>query len=104
MPADTFNVLAEPMRRRILEELLTAERSVNELVHRLDVSQPVVSKHLRVLRESGFVSCATRAQRRIYRIEPEPLRSLDAWLAPYRRLWARRFDALERHLDRQVDA
>jgi DNA-binding transcriptional ArsR family regulator len=104
MPADTFDVLAEPMRRRILEELLAGERSVNELVHELDVSQPVVSKHLRVLRESGFVSCVTRAQRRIYRIEPGPLRSLDAWLRPYRRLWGRHLDALERHLDRQVDA
>jgi predicted transcriptional regulator len=85
MSADAFDVLAEPMRRRILGELLTA-------------------KHLRVLRESGFVSCATRAQKRIYRIEPEPLRSLDAWLKPYRKLWARHLDALERHLDRQVDA
>jgi DNA-binding transcriptional ArsR family regulator len=104
MPADTFDVLAEPMRRRILGELLTSERSVNELVNRLDVSQPVVSKHLRVLRESGFVSCVTRAQKRIYRIEPGPLRSLDAWLKPYRKLWAYHLDALERHLDRRVDA
>jgi DNA-binding transcriptional ArsR family regulator len=104
MPADAFDVLAEPIRRRILDELLTAERSVNELVGRLDVSQPVVSKHLRVLRESGFVSCVTDAQRRIYRIDASPLRTLDAWLVPYRRLWTGHLDALERHLDREADA
>ncbi|MGH9379280.1 MAG: ArsR/SmtB family transcription factor [Thermoanaerobaculia bacterium] len=98
MDGDAFTVLAEPTRRRILDELRVSERSVGELVGRLDLAQPAVSKHLRVLRESGFVSCRTAAQRRIYRIEIRPLRSVDEWLAPYRRLWARHLDALERHL------
>jgi DNA-binding transcriptional ArsR family regulator len=97
--ADAFAVLAEPTRRRILDELRVAERSVSELVGTLDLAQPVVSKHLRVLRDSGLVSCRTAAQQRIYRIEPRQLRSVDAWLAPYRRLWTKHLDALERHLD-----
>ena len=101
MPVDTFAVLAEPTRRRILDHLRGAERSVGQLVDELDVSQPAVSKHLRVLRDAGFVSSRTAAQHRIYRIEPAPFESLDAWLAPYRRLWSTHLDALERHLDRE---
>lgn len=103
MQADAFTVLAEPTRRRILEELRRSERCVGELVGSLDLAQPAVSKHLRVLREAGFVSCRTAAQRRIYRLEPRPLQGLDAWLAPYRRLWTRHLDALERHLDEQEE-
>jgi DNA-binding transcriptional ArsR family regulator len=99
MPVDAFTVLAEPTRRRILDSLRDAERSVGDLVERLGVSQPTVSKHLKVLRAGGFVSSRTEAQRRIYRIEPRPLQALDHWLDPYRRLWARHLDALERHLD-----
>src|SRR5215216_3343913 len=95
----TFDVLAEPTRRRILELLRDSERPVNELVAKLDVSQPGVSKHLRVLREAGLVEVRTDAQRRLYRVRPEPLAEIDAWLEPYRRLWAKRLDQLERHLD-----
>ncbi len=101
MDADAFTVLAEPTRRRILDELRVSERSVGDLVDKLDLAQPAVSKHLKVLRDSGFVSCRTAAQQRIYRIEPRPLRSVDAWLAPYRRLWTKHLDALEKHLDEQ---
>lgn len=96
---DAFAVLAEPTRRRILDVLRTSERSVGELVASVAISQPSMSKHLRVLREAGFVSSRTAAQQRLYRIEPGPLESLDEWLAPYRRLWNRHLDALERHLD-----
>ena len=95
----TFDVLAEPTRRRILDLLREEERPVNALVEQLDTSQPGVSKHLKVLRDAGLVDVRRDAQRRIYRIRPEPLAELDAWLAPYRRLWASRLDALERHLD-----
>lgn len=98
---DTFAVLAEPTRRRILGRLAVGESSVGELVVALEISQPTASKHLRVLREAGLVSCTTAAQRRIYRVEPSPLRALDDWLEPYRRLWTRHLDALERHLDSQ---
>ncbi len=101
MEADAFTVLAEPTRRRILDALRVSERSVGDLVDRLDLAQPAVSKHLKVLRDSGFVSCRTAAQQRIYRIEPRPLRSVDAWLAPYRRLWTKHLDALEKHLAEQ---
>lgn len=101
MPADPFTVLAEPTRRRILDRLRRTDSSVGELVSTLAVAQPAVSKHLRVLREAGFVSCRTAAQQRIYRIEPGPFEELDSWLAPYRRLWTRHLDALERHLDTQ---
>ncbi len=87
------------MRRRILDLLRDDEWPVNELVRRLGISQPGVSKHLRVLREAGLVDVRHDAQRRFYRVRPEPLAEIDAWLAPYRRLWARRLDALERHLD-----
>jgi DNA-binding transcriptional ArsR family regulator len=93
----TFDVLAEPNRRRILELLLTAERPVGDLVEAMAVSQPAVSKHLRVLRQAGLVEVRIAAQRRIYRVRAEPLRALDEWLAPYRRLWASHLDALEGH-------
>jgi DNA-binding transcriptional ArsR family regulator len=101
MDTDTFAVLAEPTRRRILDQLRSRERSVGDLVGALELPQPAVSKHLKVLRDSGLVSCRTAAQQRIYRIEPKPLRAVDAWLAPYRRLWTKHLDALERHLDRR---
>lgn len=97
--ATAFDVLVEPNRRRILDLLLEAERPVGELVDALAVSQPAVSKHLRVLRDAGLVDVRTDAQRRIYRVRPEPLRAVDEWLTPYRRLWAERLDALEHHLD-----
>ena len=100
--ATTFDVLAEPNRRRILDLLAVAERSVGEIVGALDVSQPAVSKHLRVLREAGLVEARGDAQRRIYRLRPEPLRDLDEWLAPYRRLWSSSLDALEDHLDKEA--
>ncbi|WP_230687053.1 ArsR/SmtB family transcription factor [Catellatospora vulcania] len=96
-----FAVLGEASRLRILEHLRGAECSVGELVDRLGMSQPAVSKHLRVLREAGFVSSRIAAQQRIYRIEPEPFAELEHWLAQYRRLWDRHLDALERHLDNQ---
>jgi DNA-binding transcriptional ArsR family regulator len=98
---DTFAVLAEPTRRQILGELCAAESSVGDLVDALSVSQPTMSKHLKVLRDAGFVSCRVSAQRRIYRIEVPPFERLDEWLEPYRRLWTRHLDALERHLDMQ---
>ena len=98
MPA-TFEVLAEPTRRRILDLLRVRERSVGELVAALALSQPGVSKHLRVLREAGLVDVRSDAQRRLYRVRPEPLRAIDEWLEPYRALWASRLDELERHLD-----
>jgi DNA-binding transcriptional ArsR family regulator len=102
MTATTFDVLAEPTRRRILDLLLDRERPVGELVKKLKLSQPGVSKHLRVLREAGLVSVHTEAQRRIYEIRPEPLEEIAEWLEPYRRLWADRLDALERHLDEEA--
>jgi DNA-binding transcriptional ArsR family regulator len=98
---DAMATLAEPTRRRIVEELGSSERSVGELVDALKLSQPTVSKHLRVLRDGGLVSSRVAAQRRIYRVEPAPLQELDRWLAPYRRLWTRHLDALERHLDKE---
>ena len=94
-----FEVLAEPNRRRILDLLRVAERPVGDLVEQLAVSQPAVSKHLRVLREAGLVEVRSDAQRRIYRVRTEPLRAIDEWLEPYRRLWTSRLDDLERHLD-----
>jgi DNA-binding transcriptional ArsR family regulator len=97
--AVSFEVLAEPNRRRILDLLRVADRPVGDLVLELAVSQPAVSKHLRVLREAGFVEVRADGQRRIYRVRTEPLRAIDAWLAPYRRLWESRLDDLERHLD-----
>ncbi len=101
MPVDTLAVIAEPTRRRILDQLRRGESSVGSLVSTLAISQPAVSKHLRVLRDAGFVTCRTAAQQRIYRLEPRPLQQLDAWLAPYRRLWETHLDALEAHLDNE---
>jgi DNA-binding transcriptional ArsR family regulator len=100
----TFEVLAEPHRREILELLRRGERPVGELVDALTLSQPAVSKHLRVLREAGLVSVRGDAQRRLYRLRPEPLRAVDEWLAPYRQMWAASLDDLERHLDTMSDA
>jgi DNA-binding transcriptional ArsR family regulator len=100
LPAMTvFEVLAEPNRRRIMEVLQPRECSVGQLVERLELSQPAVSKHLRVLRDAGLVEVRVDAQRRVYRVRPEPLQAMDEWLAPYRRMWAARLDDLERHLD-----
>ncbi len=99
MTATTFDVLAEPRRRDILDLLRVRERSVGELVEGVSLSQPGVSKHLRVLREAGLVEVRVDAQRRWYRVRPEPLAEIDAWLAPYRRFWTDRLDALEHHLD-----
>ena len=92
-------MLAEPTRRRIVDALRVRESTVGDLVTALGMSQPAVSKHLRVLREAGIVSSRPAAQQRIYRLEPGPFRELDAWLAPYRRLWTAHLEALERHLD-----
>lgn len=94
----TFELLAEPNRRRILDLLRDGERPVGELVDRLSMSQPAVSKHLRVLRDAGLVDVRVDAQRRLYRLRPEPLREVDAWIAPYRQLWEDRLARLERHL------
>jgi DNA-binding transcriptional ArsR family regulator len=101
--ASTFEVLGEPRRREILDLLRAAERPVGELVDRLALTQPAVSKHLKVLRDAGLVEARVDAQRRVYRLRPEPLAELDAWLAPYRRLWGETLDALERHLDAMPD-
>ena len=103
MTATTFEVVAEPTRRRILDLLLERPRLVGELTEHLGLSQPGTSKHLRVLREAGLVSVRQDAQRRWYELRPEPLVELDDWLTPYRRLWAERLDALERHLDQMPD-
>lgn len=96
----TFAIIAEPRRRAILSLLASSELSVGDIEERLRMSQPSVSKHLRVLRDAGFVESRTDAQRRLYRILPEPLMEVDAWLAPFRRVWSVHVDALERHLDR----
>jgi DNA-binding transcriptional ArsR family regulator len=98
-----FEVLAEPSRRHILDLLGATECSVGELVERLELSQPAVSKHLRILREAGLVEVRVDAQRRLYRVRPEPLRAIDDWLRPYRRLWAASLDDLERHLDAMAE-
>jgi DNA-binding transcriptional ArsR family regulator len=92
-------VIAEPHRRRVLDLLLERERAVGELVDDLGISQPGVSKHLRILREAGLVEVRVDGKRRLYALNPEPLLELDVWLAPYRQRWAARLDALERHLD-----
>jgi DNA-binding transcriptional ArsR family regulator len=97
--ASTFDVLAEPRRREILDLLRTGERLVGDLVERLPLTQPTVSKHLKVLREAGLVEVRQDAQRRWYRLQAAPLAEVDAWLAPYRRLWHDSLDALEHHLD-----
>ncbi len=96
----SFAIIAEPNRRAILGLLATSERSVGEIERRLRLPQTSVSKHLRVLREAGFVESRVDAQRRVYRIRHEPLMEVDAWLAPFRRQWMAHVDALERHLDR----
>jgi DNA-binding transcriptional ArsR family regulator len=95
---DVLEVLAEPHRRRILDALRQGELSVGALVGQLGSSQPLVSKHLRVLREAGLVEVRVDGQRRLYRLRPEPLVELDAWLEPYRQLWRTSLDRLEAHL------
>jgi DNA-binding transcriptional ArsR family regulator len=101
--ASTFEILGEPRRREILDLLRDGERPVGELVERLALSQPAVSKHLKVLREAGLVEVRQDAQRRWYRLRLQPLAEVDAWLAPYRALWNASLDALERHLDTMPD-
>ena len=95
----SFAIIAEPNRRAILSMLSSSERSVGELMHQLRLPQPSVSKHLKVLREGGFVHSRVEAQRRVYRLNPKPLQEVDAWLTPFRRFWSKHVDALERHLD-----
>src|ERR1700735_5881794 len=102
---ESFEIIAEPNRRAILSLLVSSEQSVGEIERQLGMTQPAVSKHLRVLRDAGFVESTVDAQRRLYRLKPEPFQEVDAWLAPFRRFWSAHVDALERHLDRmgQVD-
>ena len=95
-----FDIIAEPSRRAILSLLVSSEQSVGDIEYHLSMPQPTVSKHLRVLRDAGFVEATVDAQRRLYRLKPEPLEEVDAWLAPFRRFWSAHLDALERHLDR----
>ena len=95
-----FAIIAEPSRRAILDLLVSSEMSVGELELQLRMPQPSVSKHLRVLREAGFVESRVDAQRRVYRLRPEPFMEVDSWLAQFRRFWSAHVDALERHLDR----
>ena len=95
-----FTILSEPNRRAILSQLLTSEQSVGDLERHLRLPQPAVSKHLRILKDAGFVESTVDAQRRVYRLKPEPLLEVDTWLAPFREYWSRHLDALERHLDR----
>lgn len=104
MAVDAFTVLADPQRRRILEQLRGGDASVGELVAVLQLPQPTVSKHLRVLRQAGFVVCRTSAQKRIYSLASRPFEDLDAWLAPYRHLWENHLDAPGRHLDSNESA
>ena len=99
-----FGIIAEPSRRAILTLLASSEQSVGDIERQLQMTQPAVSKHLRVLREAGFVEATVDAQRRLYRIRPEPLQEVDAWLAPFRQFWSAHVDALERHLDRMDQA
>ncbi len=101
--ATPFELLADPTRRRVLDELRAGERSVGELVERLKMSQPAVSKQLRVLREAGLASVRADAQRRIYRLDPGGLREVDEWLAPYRAFWDERLDAMEQTLESMED-
>jgi len=95
-----FEIIAEPNRRAILNLLVLSQQSVGEIERQLGMPQPTVSKHLRVLRDAGFVESTVDAQRRLYRLKPEPLQEIDTWLAPFRRFWSAHVDALERHLDR----
>ena len=97
-----FEIIAEPNRRAILSLLISSQQSVGEIERQLRMSQPAVSKHLRVLRDAGFVESMVDAQRRLYRLKPEPLQEIDEWLAPFRRFWSVHLDALERHLE-QMD-
>ena len=97
---ESFEIIAEPNRRAILSLLALSEQSVGEIERQLRMSQPTVSKHLRVLREAGFVESTVDAQRRLYRLNPKPFQEMDAWLAQFRRFWSAHLDALERHLDR----
>src|SRR6187549_3664710 len=97
--ASVFEVIAEPNRRAILGLLISSEQSVNEIERQLEMSQPTVSKHLRVLRDAGIVEATIDAQRRVYRLKPESLKEIEDWLAPFRRFWNAHLDALERHLD-----
>ena len=99
-----FEVIAEPNRRAILSLLVSSQQSVGEIERQLGMPQPMVSKHLRVLREAGFVESTVDAQRRLYRLKPEPFQEVDAWLDQFRRFWSAHVDALERHLDRMDDA
>jgi DNA-binding transcriptional ArsR family regulator len=101
--ASTFEVLAEPRRREILDLLRDGERLVGDLVDRLELTQPTVSKHLKVLRSAGLVEVRQDAQRRWYRLRPAPLAEIDEWLTPYRRMWTNSLDALERHLEAMDD-
>ena len=98
--ASVFEIIAEPNRRAILSLLVSSEQSVGEIERRLRMPQPTVSKHLRVLRDAGFVEATVDAQRRLYRLRPEPFQEMDAWLEPFRQFWSEHLDALERHLDR----
>jgi len=95
-----FEIIAEPNRRAILSLLVSSQQSVGEIERQLRMPQPAVSKHLRILRDAGFVESSVDAQRRLYRLKPEPFQEVDAWLAPFRRFWSAHVDALERHLDR----
>ena len=95
-----FEIIAEPNRRAILSLLVSSQQSVGEIERQLRMTQPAVSKHLRVLRDAGFVEATVDAQRRLYRLKPEPFQEMDAWLAPFRLFWSGHVDALERHLDR----
>jgi DNA-binding transcriptional ArsR family regulator len=95
-----FEIIAEPNRRAILSLLVSSQQSVGQIERQLRMTQPTVSKHLRVLRDAGYVESTVDAQRRLYRLKPESLQELDAWLAPFRRFWSAHVDALERHLDR----
>lgn len=101
--ASVFEVIAEPNRRAILGLLISSEQSVNEIERQLEMSQPTVSKHLRVLRDAGIVEATIDAQRRVYRLKPESLKEIEDWLAPFRRFWNAHLDALERHLDNVDD-
>ena len=96
-----FTILAEPNRRAILGLLATSERSVGELERKLRLPQPSVSKHLKVLRDAGFVEARVEAQRRVYRLRPEPFDEVEAWLAPFRTFWSAHVDKLERHLEKK---
>ena len=98
-----FEIIAEPHRRAILALLVTSQQSVGDIERQLDIPQPTVSKHLRVLREAGFVEASADGQRRLYRLKPEPFQELEDWLAPFRQFWSAHIDALERHLGQMED-